>query len=563
MAEYYPLLVRAVAALPNATPDARRKIYERARQALIGQLRKIDPPVPEADIEREGRALDDAVAKLEAELKAKAGAAGAAAEPAAAPPPPAPSNAAKSLAAKAQFEPMTSPLGGAPSVRPAEVQAPVAPPKPPRPLPPFVPTRPAPGFPADGAEGARRRPPGPAAPPPVAPVQREPGRGPNLPPPVHAPEPKAAPPSAAATSEWQPAIEPPFSERDRPGSSEAEPAPSPSRTKADWRSFGRPRHDKAAKPGEAAVVTGGASAGASPPAEPAKSAQGRGEAVRPAAPQPEAPRRGFSRHWIVGSVVAVVVIVIAGLAILLKDNPEELARRAHLAAPPPEAGQAAGKIVDRVGSAPAQSDGTPAAASAVAQAPQPGTDTSQQAGGVIPVAQRAALLVQAPDQPQKVMTYVGTVVWRRENVNHGQDQPLSLAVRADIDLPEAKLKATMIFQKNTDPTLPASHTVEVRFTLADGSPIPGVKQIDVPQLRKEDAPAGDPLTGVPAPITQNYFLIGLTQGDAAVTRNIDLIKSRQWFDIPLLLSDDKVAKLTFEKGDPGDRAINDALAAWQ
>jgi len=155
-------------------------------------------------------------------------------------------------------------------------------------------------------------------------------------------------------------------------------------------------------------------------------------------------------------------------------------------------------------------------------------------------------------------------VWRRENVNHGQDQPLSLAVRADIDLPEAKLKATMIFQKNTDATLPASHTIEVRFMPADGSPIPPVKQIDVPQMRKEGTPAGDPLSGVPAPITQNYFpLVGLTQGDAAAARNVDLIKSRQWFDIPMLLSDNKIAKITFEKGDPGDRAIADALAAWQ
>jgi hypothetical protein len=136
-------------------------------------------------------------------------------------------------------------------------------------------------------------------------------------------------------------------------------------------------------------------------------------------------------------------------------------------------------------------------------------------------------------------------------------------VRADIELPEAKLKVTVILQKNTDPTLPASHTIEVRFMPADGSPIPGVKQIDVPQLRKQDAPSGDSLAGVPAPITQNYFLVGLTQGDAAAARNIDLIRSRQWIDIPLLLSDNKVAKMTFEKGDPGDRAINDALAATQ
>jgi len=55
----YPLLVRAVAALPNGTPEARRKIYERARQALVGQLRKDRSAVPEADIERETWALDD------------------------------------------------------------------------------------------------------------------------------------------------------------------------------------------------------------------------------------------------------------------------------------------------------------------------------------------------------------------------------------------------------------------------------------------------------------------------------------------------------------------------
>ena len=277
---------------------------------------------------------------------------------------------------------------------------------------------------------------------------------------------------------------------------------------------------------------------------------GRGEALRPAAPQPETPRRGFSRHWIVGSIVAIVVIVIAGMAILLKDNPEELARRARLAAPPPEAAQTSGKIVDRVGGAPAQPGKPPAAP------PRRGRRRNRapirtQAGGVIPVAQRAALLVQAPDQPQKAKTYVGTVVWRRENVNHGQDQPLSLAVRADIDLPEAKLKATMIFQKNTDRDAAGfaydRSAISCRPTAVRSRPS---SRSDVPQLRNEDAPAGDPLAGVPAPITQNYFLIGLTQGDAAVARNIDLIKSRQWFDIPLLLSDNKIAKIDFRERRP-------------
>lgn len=557
MAEYYPLLVRAVAALPDATPETRRNVYERARKALIGQLRKIDPPVPEADIERESRALDDAVARLEDELKAAAPAPKPAA--AAAPPPPSfpprmpaapprvPATAAPSNAAK-PFE--APPRMGPPLGRPADSQAPSAPP----PRPP-VPSREASlSALAAAPDKAQPRPQGPVAPL-VAPAQREPGRGLHQPP-VRAPESKAVPPRPAAAGDMQSIAGSQSAPQDWASFPATEPAPAAA--KPDWRGFGRPRHDSAAKVEGAPVSTDAASLAA----DTAKFAQGRGEAVRPAAPQPKAPRRGFSRHWIVGSIVALVVVVIAGMAFKLRDNPEDLIR--HPAAPPAEAPQSSGKIVDRVGGGAAgQPDTRPATAPAATQAPQAANDNAQQNNGVIPVAQRAALLVDAPDLPQKVKTYVGTVVWRRENVNHGQDQTLSVAVRADIDLPEAKLKATVIFQKNFDATLPASHTIEVRFMPADGSPIPGVMQIDVPQMRKEDTPAGDPLAGVPAPITQNYFLIGLTQGDAAVARNIDLIKSRQWFDIPLQLSDNRIAKITFEKGDPGERAIADALAAWQ
>src|SRR5438105_2544251 len=68
MADYYPLLAKAVANLPNrGTPTARRAIYERARKALIGQLRSIQPPIPESDIAAEDGALDQAIARLEAE----------------------------------------------------------------------------------------------------------------------------------------------------------------------------------------------------------------------------------------------------------------------------------------------------------------------------------------------------------------------------------------------------------------------------------------------------------------------------------------------------------------
>ena len=68
MADYYPLLAKAVAGLPQSTADSRRVIYERARRALLGQLRSISPPVPDVDIDRESQALDDAIAQIEREL---------------------------------------------------------------------------------------------------------------------------------------------------------------------------------------------------------------------------------------------------------------------------------------------------------------------------------------------------------------------------------------------------------------------------------------------------------------------------------------------------------------
>ena len=53
MADYYPLIARAVEGLPDNRRDMRRAVYERARTALIAQLRTLDPPLSEAEIEQE------------------------------------------------------------------------------------------------------------------------------------------------------------------------------------------------------------------------------------------------------------------------------------------------------------------------------------------------------------------------------------------------------------------------------------------------------------------------------------------------------------------------------
>ena len=67
MADFYPILARAVAGLPETSPAARQAIYERARAALVAQLRSLDPPLGEAEIMRERLSLDEAVARIEAD----------------------------------------------------------------------------------------------------------------------------------------------------------------------------------------------------------------------------------------------------------------------------------------------------------------------------------------------------------------------------------------------------------------------------------------------------------------------------------------------------------------
>ncbi len=67
MADYYPLLARALDALPDRSPGLRRAVYDRARNALVSQLRSLEPPLSEDDIDLERRALDTAIERLEVE----------------------------------------------------------------------------------------------------------------------------------------------------------------------------------------------------------------------------------------------------------------------------------------------------------------------------------------------------------------------------------------------------------------------------------------------------------------------------------------------------------------
>lgn len=63
--DYYPLLSRTISSLEENTPQARRSIYNRARQAQLKYLLTLHPPMSDLDIEYEQRALRDAMLGIE------------------------------------------------------------------------------------------------------------------------------------------------------------------------------------------------------------------------------------------------------------------------------------------------------------------------------------------------------------------------------------------------------------------------------------------------------------------------------------------------------------------
>jgi hypothetical protein len=535
MADYYPLLAKAVAGLPESTAEARHAIYERARGALFGQLRNLDPPVPEEAIEREAQALEVAVAQLETEIASLSGSDVPVAEP-----------------YPAALGPTTgSPAGPSPTI----------------PLPePDPPDRgllgPAPSAPV----------PSPAAPmsPPSRPpkVRREP-RSPGVKPSVR---PNAAPRPSPAFDAGRP-VAPRARTAAKPAAAQDEPqAPAtgaafPDQTASagrDFDAFAPPPSVTEAHVAEAPAVEAPAPEAPNPsPEQPAT--RMRLQAQHPFAPRPARDPGPTKRLVVVAGIVGLVVALVAIAAYKLRDRPEDLVRPQ----PPSQSTQGqvgtGRKIADRVGADTA----TPGSAPALAGAPTSTADrndaaksSSGLANPPIPVARRAALLVEAPEEKSKVRTFLGTVVWRVDNVSSGPDQSLSSAVRAEINIPEEKLQAAMTVQKNFDGTLPASHTMKLMFAVPQDSPLGNIQQISVLQMRREESATGEPLKGITVPVMENSFLIGLTRGDAEAS-NLDLLRSREWLDVPMVLANGHIAKLTFEKGPSGQRALDDAIASWQ
>jgi len=437
MADYYPLVSRAVAGLDKNTGEQRRALYERARAALVAQLRSAEPALNESEITRERLALEESIRKVEAE-------------------------AAKRMRPDAfdGEEPRYSLRDhGLSNFRETAAEAETL---------------------GDAAAEASR--------------------------------------SARASFEAVPGEHPPPPRFDDSAQRPAE------------HYFDQPYDEQFEQP---------------PTAEPRHEPEQYRRQPASYDDEDESYARP-PRSW--GRVIKYILflLVIAGLAGggYWKRNTimSMVANYRNSQSAPKTTAQPTGrpKIADRIGAA-----GEASTANAPAAA----------------VAQKVVLYDEDPNDPQG-KRYVGSAVWRTETVSPGPGLAPELAIRADVEIPDRRMRVTWSLRRNTDKALPASHTIEIMFSLPPDFPNGGISNIPGILMKQAEQTRGVPLAGLAVKVTTGFFLIGLSSAEADVQRNIQLLKERAWFDVPVVYANGRRAIMAIEKGEPGQRAFADAFAAW-
>ena len=84
--------------------------------------------------------------------------------------------------------------------------------------------------------------------------------------------------------------------------------------------------------------------------------------------------------------------------------------------------------------------GSPAPVPTESAAPPPAAPTDAKAG----------MLIRSADNPQKPVVSLGSTVWTLIPAAPGR--PATVAVKAEADIPDLKMHATMTLRKNTDAT---------------------------------------------------------------------------------------------------------------
>jgi hypothetical protein len=172
-------------------------------------------------------------------------------------------------------------------------------------------------------------------------------------------------------------------------------------------------------------------------------------------------------------------------------------------------------------------------------------------------AQRAVLYEEDPDNAAG-RRFTGSVVWGTA-LAPGVDRR-DVELRGEIAIPERKLMLAWSLRRNSDPTLPASHVLEMSFAAPAEVGGGGVQNVPGVLVKDSEEARGALIAGMSVRVAAGYFLIGLSAND--VLSNQTLLKEGRWLDIPIVYEDGRRAILAIEKGSPGERAFGEVFASW-
>ncbi|MDR6103109.1 chemotaxis protein histidine kinase CheA [Agrobacterium larrymoorei] len=155
----------------------------------------------------------------------------------------------------------------------------------------------------------------------------------------------------------------------------------------------------------------------------------------------------------------------------------------------------------------------------------------------------------------------GKVSWTLQNETDDAGKP-SPEVQGQINIPGRGLSALITFKRNTDPSLPASHLVEIVFSVSPGFEGGAIDSVQRIAMKSTEQDRGNALIAVPAKITDDFHMIALNDFPDARKTNLELLRTRDWIDIPVSYRNGRRALLTLQKGADGKAAFETALREW-
>lgn len=200
-----------------------------------------------------------------------------------------------------------------------------------------------------------------------------------------------------------------------------------------------------------------------------------------------------------------------------------------------------------------------------AEAAKPSGDSAkpatQTADANAPKAEKMLLYEERLGQTSPVAVD-GTVKWSIKTIktDSGSKQK---AIEGDIQVPGRKMSAMMTIKRNTDASLPASHIIELTFSLPKDFEGGGIESVTRIAMKNNEQDQGNPLIAVPAKITDYFHMIALNAYPDAVKTNMELLKNRDWIDIPIIYSNGRHALITLQKGAEGKTVFDEVIASWE